>query len=122
MAGGSAGPAACPLACPSHAAASVAPLWPSRAYVVARVPSLRARRPCARAARYAEARSGIPPGLRATFPGHAKRPPSPEDDGIIALALCAELGRQALEPPTRWPRSWPGSPPRPAPAYSGLGF
>jgi hypothetical protein len=37
MSGASAGPAVCPLACPSYAAASVAPLCPSRACVVARV-------------------------------------------------------------------------------------
>lgn len=47
--------------------------------------------------------TGIPPGLRAASPVHAKRPPSPGDDGIIALALCADLGQHALEGPPGTP-------------------
>jgi hypothetical protein len=85
-------------------------------------PSLRGRRPCACAARYAEARKRDTSGFAPNTPGACDRPLSSGDDGIIALALCADLGRQSLERPTRWPRSWPGSPPRSTPAYSGLGL
>ena len=109
---------------PAPCSASVAPLCPSRAHVVARVCVVTCPSTVCLCCQVpgGERGSGIPPGLRATHPGHANRPPSPGDDGIIALTLCADLERQALERPTRWPRSWPGSPPRSTPAYSGLGL